>query len=361
MAWYAKLYNIILSVLRTIFIMSFRKRSCEFGLTYADAQGTVKDMIFEALRLTDLGGCKPDMVMICEEVGENTGKRHYHGYIHYPKRVTAKEDSFDLFGLHCHIDNVKRSNNRKSILPMLKYLTKEDNHPLSTFDWAAMLEEGSTVNKRNEPTWEEYLNEGLFNDEVIPRLIVDGWAAKLANRYFNWAGFIKNVFPTRPNIPYTPNPSFRFILPEELTLWKFQFQGWIDAVLKNHSMQWYRPRSLVLIGPSRSGKTEWARSLGRHMYFNNLLNLDDWDDTVDYIILDDFSSDITKYLPSWKCFFGGQKEFTLTDKYRGKKTVKWGKPMIWLSNEDIFKNLHLEHIEFIKKNCDVIVLNNKLY
>jgi len=107
-----------------------------------------------------------------------------------------------------------------------------------------------------------------------------------------------------------------FILPEQLTMWKFRFNGWIDSM---HAGEWCRPNSLILIGPSRCGKTEWARSLGKHMYFNNLLNLDDWDESADYIILDDFSPDITKFLPSWKCFFGGQKQFTLTDKYRGKR------------------------------------------
>ncbi|ORX77614.1 hypothetical protein BCR32DRAFT_283019 [Anaeromyces robustus] len=132
--------------------------------------------------------------------------------------------------------------------------------------------------------------------------------------------------------------------------------GWIDGVLKMKSVDWHRSNSLILVGPS-----EWARHFGRHMYFNTMLNLDDWDEEADYIVLDDFNPDINKFLPAWKCFFGGQKEFTLTDKYRGKKTVHWGKPMIWLSNEDLFKHLNLEQSEFIKKNCTVICLTNKLY
>ena len=315
-------------------------------------------MVFEALRLTDIAGVKPDKVMLCEEIGENTGKRHYHAYVHYPKKVTCKVDTFDYFELHCHIDNVKRAG-RRSILPMIKYLTKQDENPLSTFDWRAMLEERNRPN--GSPNWNTYLDEGLFADEVIDRLIADGFAGELANRFFNWNGFINKAFPKRPEIPYQPNPNYRFILPEELTMWKFTFMGWIDSVLKQKCVDWYRPRSLILIGASRSGKTEWARSLGKHMYFNNLLNLDNWDESADYIVLDDFSNDIIKYLPCWKCFFGGQREFTLTDKYRGKRTVKWGKPMIWLSNEDLFKNLNIEHVNFIKRNCDVIVLNCNLY
>lgn len=350
----------ILSEVQELSRKKFSKRSNEFGLTYADAGRTVKEMMFEVLRLTDIAGVKPDMVMLCEEIGENTGRRHYHSYVHYPKKVTIHEDSFDFFDLHCHIDKVKRTRNRRSIIPMIKYLTKSDPAPLSTFDWRQMLEEEQGSSSR-KVEWEVYINEDLTQDEVFNRLISDGFANELANHYFNWAGFIKKTFREKDKTPYQPNLDFRWNLPENLSMWSYTFMGWIDGVLKMKRTPWHRPNSLVLIGPSRTGKTEWARHFGPHMYFNTMLNLDDWDEDADYIVLDDFNSDINKFLPAWKCFFGGQKEFTLTDKYRGKKTVHWGKPMIWLSNEDIFKHLNIEQADFIKKNCTVICLTNKLY
>lgn len=339
----------------------FSKRSKEFGLTYPEADGTTKDLMFDYLVNLEVRDIKPDKVLLAEEVGHKRGRRHYHVYIHFPKKVSADERTFDAFGLHCHIDNVRRDSSKRSILPMLKYLTKEDIAPLATWDYQKELDAGSSRenNKSCDPNWEQYMALGLTQSEVEAQLVVDGFAGKYANRFLNWNSFIKKQFPADRKVEYKTNPLFRFCLPEELAMWKFRFQGWCDAF--KIAGEWTRPNSLILIGPSRSGKTEWARSLGKHMYFNNLLNLDDWDDSVDYIILDDFSSDILKYLPSWKCFFGGQKEFVLTDKYRGKKTVKWGKPMIWLSNEDIFKNLNIEHINFIKKNCTVIVLDKNLY
>lgn len=66
------------------------------------------------------------------------------------------------------------------------------------------------------------------------------------------------------------------------------------------------------------------------MYLCNLFNADEIDSSKCYIILDDFDID---FFPSWKPWFGGQKQFTVTDKYRKKKRVMWGKPMIWLCNE----------------------------
>lgn len=338
-------------------MVNFTKRAKEFGLTYADACGTTKDLMFDYLINMEIRDIKADKVILAEEIGHKSGKRHYHGYIHFPKKVTADTFTFDAFGLHCHIDNVKRDSSKRSIKPMLKYLTKEDIAPLATWDYKPELENNETIKK--EPEWNLYLEEGLTQSEVDDRLIKDGFANQYANKFLNWNAFIRKTYPSDKKLPYEPNPSFRFFLPEALAMWKFKFDGWLDAF--KCLGEWTRPNSLILIGPSRSGKTEWARSLGKHMYFNNLLNLDDWDEESDYIILDDFSSDILKYLPCWKCFFGGQKQFTLTDKYRGKRTVKWGKPMIWLSNEDLFKNLNIEHINFIKRNCTVIVLDNKLY
>lgn len=60
--------------------------------------------------------------------------------------------------------------------------------------------------------------------------------------------------------------------------------------------------------------------------------LDLWDDSAEYLVLDDFQDD-SRFLYLYKQFFGAQKEFVLTDKYRKKKCVKWGKTIIWLNNK----------------------------
>lgn len=338
----------------------FSFRSKDFGLTYPEAANVEKAQLFEGLYNLVIRGAKVDMLMVSEEVGHQSGRRHFHVYIRFNKKITCDEKSFDVCGLHCHIQKVIRDGG-KTIYPMLKYLAKEDQFPIATFDWKDIIEKKEEKEKKNkQPDWISYQNEDLTQDEVFERLALDGFSSQLANHFLNWSQYIKKTFKAKNKEVYIP--AFigdDFKLPEELVMWKFAFMGWIE--LFNCKKEWSRPNSLILIGPSRTGKTEWARSLGHHMYFNNLLNLDDWDESADYIVLDDFSPEITKFLPSWKCFFGGQKQFTLTDKYRGKRTVHWGKPMIWLSNEDIFKHLNLEQGDFIRKNCTIVCLNNKLY
>lgn len=99
-----------------------------------------------------------------------------------------------------------------------------------------------------------------------------------------------------------------------------------------------RPRSLYLWGESRLGKTQWARSLGPHIYFNTLV---DWKDpetywriktgNYNYIIFDDFDPKewFKRY---YKQFFGAQEKVTVTDKYMSKVSFKHHKPCIFLSN-----------------------------
>jgi hypothetical protein len=88
----------------------------------------------------------------------------------------------------------------------------------------------------------------------------------------------------------------------------------------------------VLIGPRAIGKTLWARSLGPHVYWAGMTDLSTWSNDANYLVMDDFDFD---FMPSKKQYFGGQREFTVSDKYVKKKTIRnWSKPLIYLCNED---------------------------
>ena len=112
-----------------------------------------------------------------------------------------------------------------------------------------------------------------------------------------------------------------FIVPVEV-------QNWIDKYVHG---EYERPKSLILWGPTRMGKTKLARSIGEHWYMNT-----DWDVTqinedVQYGVIDDIASEKFMY---WKAFLGGQEQFTVTDKFHRKKQLSWEKPVIWISNKD---------------------------
>jgi len=132
-------------------------------------------------------------------------------------------------------------------------------------------------------------------------------------------------------------------------------ESWRHAEWEKKISSWYvkslieeRPKSLILVGPTRCGKTTFARSLGRHMYFNGAFDLSKWDSSVSYAIFDDFE---WQFMPFKKCFFGCQKCFVLTDKYKGKRTVEWGKPMIFICNElpnELCSSWYKENTELVQ-------------
>jgi len=113
----------------------------------------------------------------------------------------------------------------------------------------------------------------------------------------------------------------------------------------------------VLYGETRLGKTVWARSLGKHAYFGGLFNLEDFSESAAYAIFDDISGGFG-FCPSYKQWMGGQFQFTVTDKYKHKVTVKWGKPTIWLCNRDPrlewYKPGSTPDFAWMEDNCDFI-------
>lgn len=122
-----------------------------------------------------------------------------------------------------------------------------------------------------------------------------------------------------------------------------------------------RPVSLLLIGGSRLGKTEWARHIGLHNYWCGQFNMDGFREDVKYAVFDDFGG--FKFFPMWKCWLGAQKEFAMTDKYRKKMTLKWGKACIWLCNpeDDPRVDLNASQKEWFDINVKTVYLFKKLY
>lgn len=116
---------------------------------------------------------------------------------------------------------------------------------------------------------------------------------------------------------------------------------------------------LLMIGPSRLGKTAWARSLGRHMFHSGLFSLDNWDEGAKYCVFDDIDWD---YFPNKKQLLGSQYEFTITDKYRRKRTVKYGKPWIYCMNWDNYNKITNSELSgWIAKNSYTSFIDENIF
>ena len=88
------------------------------------------------------------------------------------------------------------------------------------------------------------------------------------------------------------------------------------------------------------------------MYWHSYFNINDFDENADYAVFDDIAGGF-QFFPNYKGWLGAQKTFTVTDKYRAKKRIDWGKPCIMLMNEDPTIDSHVDSA-WLLGNCDII-------
>jgi Geminivirus rep protein central domain len=137
-----------------------------------------------------------------------------------------------------------------------------------------------------------------------------------------------------------------------------QLTEWVQTNL--HSPVQGRPKSLIIWGPSLTGKTLWARSLGKHAYFPGLFMLEGFNaDEVQYAVFDDLLNGIHT-IPNFKFWLGGQREFVIGDKYMRKQRIKWGKPSILIGNNDPREGVSSQDKLWLEANCIFVEITGTL-
>ncbi|KAG1827742.1 hypothetical protein DFJ58DRAFT_738177 [Suillus subalutaceus] len=263
------------------------------------------------------------------------GGRHWHVIVVFETAFRGRNERiFDIEGIH---PNIHISGN-KDLLAKWNYIHKEEGAALlGPWEGPEPITVDTDIKKKDD-RWAHIL-EASSADEFMER--------------------------ARALAPYDYTINHDRIISIGIP----EMEEWVETQFHNRD----RPKCLVLYGPSRTGKTQWARALNHiiarqegvddpchigHtcLYGPTSSNAKKIDETAKYIVLDDIDLD---YFPSYKSFFGGQKEFEVTDKYVSKMTVRWGKPCIWLSNEDP----RLKKIDrpWIEANCIFAEVTNPLY
>lgn len=120
----------------------------------------------------------------------------------------------------------------------------------------------------------------------------------------------------------------------------------------------------MLYGNTRTGKTLWARSLGTHLYNVGLVSgaecMKGECDDVKYAIFDDIRGGM-KFFPAFKEWLGGQMWVTVKLLYRDPKLMKWGKPSIWISNEDPRLEMSPGDVSWLEGNCHFIEVTEAIF
>lgn len=122
--------------------------------------------------------------------------------------------------------------------------------------------------------------------------------------------------------------------------------------------------SLVLYGDSRTGKTLWARSLGTHVYSVGMVSGSELkkasNDDVKYAVFDDIRGGI-KFFPAFKEWLGAQTYVTVKELYREPKLVRWGKPSIWISNDDPRHVMDAGDVSWLNSNCIFVEVSSPIF
>lgn len=122
-----------------------------------------------------------------------------------------------------------------------------------------------------------------------------------------------------------------------------------------------RPKSLILWGPTRTGKTLFARSLGQHSYHATEFNLAAHSEEATYAVFDDLKEGLKTNGFDYKAWLGGQHQFNCSDKYTKKRVIKWGKPSIYISNDDPLLTLRSDvNTDWIQNNCVIVYIGTQI-
>ncbi|QBF24134.1 hypothetical protein ['Catharanthus roseus' aster yellows phytoplasma] len=150
----------------------------------------------------------------------------------------------------------------------------------------------------------------------------------------------------------------------------------IKMAIKEEMISEHRPKSIVIEGASKLGKTEFIISYlnNQRVQFNYIrgsldFNKNSYNDRFKIDVYDDISITDIRRAGLLKNIIGGQRGFIVDVKYSPKRKLSGNKLSIFLCNEDISFSDWCEIEEssggkehkYIQKNCIFINVDDKLY
>lgn len=304
-----------------------RFQSAQYFLTYPRCDEGIESL-WAYLITYEPNGAKPVKLLIAEETHEDGGK-HLHAYVKYNEKLNSRNPR--LFDFNGHHGNYQTARSAKAVIG---YCTKDGNYK-ANFDIKVKISIKQLIEECSSP--DQFINEVVSH---CPDLAIRSFSnvRSLAEWKFR-VGAAKE--PLRPLT--------EFEIPDAVT-------GWITD-LENHTVGERDMQCLWLWGPSRLGKTQLARSIGKHIYIQGIWNFDNLSDDAKYCVIDDVEWDSIKY--NMRQLVGIQSDVTFTGKYKRPTTFKWGIPTIFVTNElPIFS---FSEQTYMDVNCLFVHIKDKLF
>lgn len=274
------------------------------------------------------------------------GGRHFHVYAQFTSRFrTRNQRFFDFDGVHPNIKAVSGRKDSKSAKRVYEYVTKDNDVTLWPEDASFAFGSSDSGASRYAAVLSASSREEAL--EAIRNASARDWV--IQHERILW--YVDRQFPAfsasefaSPYADASWNPSACLV-------------AWYNNNLRGPQPAGFRPKSLVLVGPSRLGKTAWARSLGEHVYVAGAFNAELFKRRYGYFVFDDVAPIADSLKRCWKQWFGGQRDFTVTGKYVKAFHVAGGVPSILCLNEDDFDEYFAEKCRSAWSRENLIVVN----
>ncbi|QCX35073.1 replication-associated protein [Blackfly genomovirus 9] len=275
------------------------------------------------------------------------GNLHHHVFVDFGRKFRSrKADVFDVAGFHPNISASRGTpwagydyaiKDGDVVAGGLGRPTERQSTGKAAVDWDAILSAGSR---------DEFLELCL---QLAPRDAVCSW-----NSIIKFADWRYRVEPEE----YVTPAGIEFDTSGfgELDTWVSQ------SGCRPGSTMTARPKSLILYGASRLGKTLWARSHGAHIYCIGLVSGAECMKAAscNYAVFDDIRGGI-KFFPAFKEWLGGQRQVTVKQLYREPQLLDWGKPSIWLANVDPRLGMDPSDSNWLEENAYFVELTDSIF
>ncbi|UUC10351.1 AC1 protein [Tomato leaf curl Tianyang virus] len=315
----------------------------------------------EALELIKSIQCPSDKLFIrVAQEKHSDGTLHLHALIQFKGKAQFRNPRhFDITHpntstqFHPNFQGAKSSSDVKS------YIEKDGDY----VDWGDFQIDGRSARGGQQTANDaaaEALNAG--SKDAALAIIREKLPKDFIFQYHNLSSNLDRIFARPLEVFVCPFLSSSFDqVPEEL-------EEWVSENVRDAAARPWRPKSIVIEGDSRTGKTMWARSLGPHNYLCGHLDLSPkvYSNDAWYNVIDDVDP---HYLKHFKEFMGAQRDWQSNTKYGKPIQIKGGIPTIFLCNPgptssykeylDEDKNSALK--DWALKNAEFITLKEPLY
>lgn len=317
-----------------------RFESKKFFLTYPKCNN--KEAVHAFLcKPTPRGGAAPVYVKTSLEHHAD-GSEHIHALVIYDKerqvRLSNNPETFDVEGHH---PNVQIAQCPGSVDD---YISKEDEAPLVMGEMPDDMKKKRARDGDGSSEWATIVSSDT-KDEFMAK--VRSWKPRdYALNHEKLIFYANSVYKTKTNY-VSPFSDDDFFLPRAIKTW-----------LADEFTKTERAKCLCLIGPTRCGKTAWARSLGQHVFWRGLFSVTEWRDEAKYLVLDDID---WEFLPNKKQLLTAMGECILTDKYVKKTTLVNYKPAIYLCNTDPRDKWTTDESSYWGENMTFVTIKGPLF